>query len=1111
MDQSALPERGVAAANFIGRARELTELGAGLDDAIEGRGRLFLLAGEPGIGKTRLADRFARLATARGFQVVWGRCWEGEGAPAYWPIIQVIRACIEGRDAGQLEVLLGPGTREISRLIPELRPARPSPDDSRIMSDQESARFRLFSSVATFLKNVARAEPLLIIVDDLHDADQPSLHLLRFIAREIKRTRIAMIVTYRDAEIRQSPELARLAGALIREGLTIPLAGLSQDEVGRFIERTAGQKARDTLITELYRVSGGSPLFVEGVVRLLVAEGKIDSSTASFEIPDGVRESIRRRLAALSTETNSTLSIASVIGNDFKARLLEALPGLSAEQIVERMDEAARFGIVTGGSAPHWQYRFSHALVREVLYKDLPAKRRIELHGEIGAAIENIYHDDLNPYHAALAHHFSAAGFTEKAIEHSLGAGAAASAVFAYQEARAHWERALNLMQGEFGSPPRRASLLHQLAGLCFMIDYSAAIRYAEATLALYRTLGDEARVAEWHARLGIYYAVPYADTSDVCRAREHFRKARESLAGGPEGLTLARVYTGIMQTAFVSRRTEEGLAAGKLAMEIAQRFNDDAQWANSALQYSLHLVESGRLAESHALQEQAWQKIDHLNIGRLAFLAAWIEGSCHLFLLDIPEAARCFEHELSKPRIEPFRAVLAGLYANLLARSGGVVGAQSLATEAVPAQHRADILFLEGRWDEATTLLSEKRPKLRSSGDLNSLARCLNVAAEIHHVSGRENEALATFGELLATADGELQLAHEMAVRPVCAEIHARLNHLEAAARELARCRQIMAAGEDWRGLEGTVIRAEAVLAAAQGGLNEAGARFEKAIEIFRRFRVPFEEVEALLLWGQALVSAGECAQAGAKFDSAIAIYQRCGAGDRWIERIEASRVVLKAPPSLNASFSQVSPAADEAEFRREGDYWTIAFGGKTLRFRDTKGFHYIAYLLARPGEDLRALDLVLLVGGDSPDKIESGKTQDLARSQSVTSDLGDAGEVLDAQAKSAYRARLAQLEEELEDARELGNEARVESTQQEIVALGRELKRAVGLSGRDRRAASGHERARIAVTQAIRFALGKIAKNDADLSKMLTSAIKTGTFCSYRPSATPAVRWRL
>ena len=282
---------------FVGRERELAELRAGLDDVSASHGRLFLLSGEPGIGKTRLAEEISRDAAVRGIRVVWGRCWEGGGAPAYWPLIQILRACLEGLDAEHLKALLGSGASEIARLIPQLKLSLPSLEEAKTATGSESARFRLFDAVATLLKNVARTGPLLIVVDDLHDADQPSLQMLRFIARATKEARILIIGTYRDAEVRQSPELGKLIGDLIREGQTVSIAGLSQAEVGAFIERGSAKKADDKLVSDLYHATNGNPLFVDGVVRLLAAEGKLERTgfdSSAFKIPDGVRGSIRR-------------------------------------------------------------------------------------------------------------------------------------------------------------------------------------------------------------------------------------------------------------------------------------------------------------------------------------------------------------------------------------------------------------------------------------------------------------------------------------------------------------------------------------------------------------------------------------------------------------------------------------------------------------------------------------------------------------------------------------------------------------------------------------------------------------------------------------------------
>jgi hypothetical protein len=206
-----------------------------------------------------------------------------------------------------------------------------------------------------------------------------------------------------------------------------------------------------------------------------------------------------------------------------------------------------------------------------------------------------------------------------------------------------------------------------------------------------------------------------------------------------------------------------------------------------------------------------------------------------------------------------------------------------------------------------------------------------------------------------------------------------------------------------------------------------------------------------------------------------------------------------------------QLADNRSQAVFQMEGDYWTIAYDGKTARLKDAKGLHYLAYLLAHPGQEIRALDLVTRIGGGGEEASERASAEDLARSDTVAGDLGHAGETLDAQAKAAYQRRLTELEDELEEARELGNEARAEKAEDEIEALGRELKGAIGLAGRDRRAASSTERARIAVTKAIRLSLSKIAENDASLGKLLSTTIKTGTVCAYVPDDRFPITWRL
>ena len=245
---------------FVGRQREMAELRAALDDAMSGQGRLVMMAGEPGIGKTRTAQELAVLAEQRGALVLWGWCYEGEGAPPYWPWVQIMRAYVQQAAAEQLAAEMGTGAADIAEIVAEIRGKLPDLETPPVL-EPEPARFRLFDSITIFLKNVAQRQPLMVVLDDLHWADRSTLLLLEFVAREIGTSKISLVGAYRDIEVSRRHPLSQTLGALVREQLfhRVQLDGLTQEEVGELARGSAGVSLTLDAAEVIHKRTDGNP------------------------------------------------------------------------------------------------------------------------------------------------------------------------------------------------------------------------------------------------------------------------------------------------------------------------------------------------------------------------------------------------------------------------------------------------------------------------------------------------------------------------------------------------------------------------------------------------------------------------------------------------------------------------------------------------------------------------------------------------------------------------------------------------------------------------------------------------------------------------------------
>ena len=917
--------------SFVGRQRELAALTACLAATQQGRGgvhsprlplseakgspQVVLIGGEPGVGKTRLVLELAGRARAEGALALVGRAYESEGMPAYLPFVEALRDYVRTRALEDLRAQLGKGAADVALLAPEVRDRLPDlPSRPPLSLEQE--RYLLFEAVSDFLLNIARssANGMLLVLDDLHWADKPTVLLLRHLARKLDGAPLLLAVTYRTVEVDRTHPLTDFLADVSREGRyeRFLLTPLAREEAAGLIEGMAGAPAAPAVVDAICRQTDGNPFFVGEMVRHLLAEGRhlADPRAAVTEwgIPEGVRPVLRKRLSRLSPAANRMLQAGAVLGDGFCFEVLAATCGAAdvgarpTAPLLDALEEAVGAGILREEGEG---YSFSHALIRQAVYQELSLPRRRRLHLQAGEATERVHAGNLAPHVAALAMHYRLAGAGAnrgQAIGFSFRAGEAAVAVFAYEEAARHWQAALALMEAHEGDAERerRAALLERLGTLVYVMGfdhYPEGIAHLERALKLYEELGQDERAARTHSRLGVVLT-SNAATMDVPCALRHFRAAEAVLGRGPEAAPLGHLYAGLATAALFGAHMAEGLAASRRAMMIGERLGNGVLRANGATLHGVHLLAGGRLGEGLALTARAWEWADRLNQTFAGFLAAvWCgHGS---FLLDDPHEARgWYEREAVQPRqsgATTRRQDLFSALASAYAQAGDLAEARRFLAEAGDASfdHHAStfaqplIAFWAGDWERAAALWLQARERHRRAGSRWGLADFDCWLARVHQAQGDTVQAEALFQEALAVGVEGPLLPFEVKARARLALLYAETGCFAEALPHLARCRAILAAGEDWRGLAGHVALAEAATLALAGHLPSAETRFERAVAIFRRYALPWDEAEALYIWGRALLAAGRISAGGEKLAAALAMYQRHGAGSRWLDRV--------------------------------------------------------------------------------------------------------------------------------------------------------------------------------------------------------------------------------
>jgi len=1113
---------------FVGRQRELAELRAGLEDAVGGRGRFFLVVGEAGIGKTRLAEELAREAAERGGVALWGRCWEGEGAPPYWPWVQVIRALLQGVPAEELRPAVGAGAPYLVPLVPELGERFRDLPALSTSPRSEHARFYLFDAVATLLRSAAQRTPLVLVLDDLQWADAPSLLLLQFLAHELRDVRILLLGTYREVEVRQAPAVAEILGALGRDGHHVPLRGLGEEEVRRFLEETIGRSPAPVLVRAVHRETEGNPFFVDEIVRLLVAERALerheDPSPGRFPVPQGVREAIRRRLAPLPPPAREALALASVVGREFDLAILHRACGLDPEALLETLGPALAREIVVREPGGVGRYRFAHALIRETLYEELGPAERIRLHGQIGEVLEEVHRTDPTPHLTALAHHFleaAPARGADKALVYSTRAGRHAAASLAYEAAAAHFQSALEVLGlARPGDERERCELLLARGDVQWKSgDGRGARETFQQAAEIARRIGDApllARSALGFAGEGSRLLWVRSEVVDQPRI-ELLEEALHRLGDGDPGLR-AQLLARLAINLYWAPEPERVVALSEEAVRLARQLGDPRLLAAVLRARWIALWRPEGAAERLAIADEILHLGERTGDRELALLGHRFRIVGFLEHGDVVATDREIEAwaqiagELRQPLYltdlamwRATRAIMDGRFADGEEQAQRAVELGQREPDVQPIlRHEIQTFLLHFHKGCLDQLVGRSQP--RTGVPATMFQRC--ARAFVWSETGRQAEARR---ELSALAKEGFPLPRDGAwvvSMSLLSAVAAELNDRTSAAQlyELlmpyAGRVGIFAAGlACW----GSVSYHLGLLASTLGRVADAIRHYEDAATVHERMGArPFlawtQLAHArLLLTRDAGARRGEAA---ALLTSALATARELGM-DGLVAKVR--RLGLDAAPTAGAQ----EPADGEAVFRNEGDVWTVIYAGTSVRLKHSKGLGDIAILLANRGRDIHVADLIAASAGAPPDP-RSTPAADLV-AQGLRVSRGASGDaVLDHRARADYRERLAGLHRELEDAERCNDEGRVARARAEFDFIAGELAFAFGLGGRGRRAGSPIERARKAVASRIRFSLAHIARVHPALASHLRRYIRTGTVCSYVVPDEP-VRWRV
>jgi tetratricopeptide (TPR) repeat protein len=582
---------------LVERESEVADLRRAVEEAIAGRGSLVLVAGQAGVGKTRLTQELDAEAERRGMRVLVGHCVEQSDSIPYLPFVEILEAALVApRSPAALRAALGDAGPEIARMVPSLRRAMPDLPAPIDLPPDQARRF-LWVSVQEFLERAARGRPLLLVLEDLHWADESTVLLLEHLASTLADMPVLVLGTYRDVEVGPMHPLTRASGQLGRRRLVtrITLDQLTREGVAALIRGLAGDEPPPRLVSLIHTESEGNPFFVEEVFLHLRESGKLldeqgrfrtDVRVEEWEVPESVRLVIEGRLRRLSDATREALTAAATSGRSFETAVLARVTGLDADRLLAALDQAEQAFVVGPAEGDGTRHSFTHELIRQTLLAGASSVKRQMLHARTAEALEIVHADDIEERAADLVHHLSRSGpgaSRTRLVRYLRLAGEQAARASAFDDAADHFEQALSLVGDE--EREARAELLERLAIAQRSVGrWEDALQTMDVALDLYEALGRTDAIGRvgWAMVYQLAWAARFQDAVQV---------AQRSLAalGDAPSPDRARIASAAAWAMGLAGDHEGSTATFAQARQLAEAIGDERALADILHMETIH------------------------------------------------------------------------------------------------------------------------------------------------------------------------------------------------------------------------------------------------------------------------------------------------------------------------------------------------------------------------------------------------------------------------------------------------------------------------------------------------------------------------------------------